>query len=99
MRMTIIGIEGSEGVAKKSGKPYAIGRVHTTAALAPAMPGQLAKGAVGTTYDTDLNIVKAIAHLPFPIACEVTTEAVVRFGQRVEIITDIKPAEVVRKAA
>jgi hypothetical protein len=98
MRMTIIGIEGSEGVSKK-GQAYAIGRVHTTANLAPPMPGQTAKGQIGTTYDADLNLVKGIAHLPFPVVAEVTTEAVVRFGERREVITDIKPAHTERKAA
>lgn len=96
MKMTIIGIEGMEGVSGK-GKAYSIGRVHTTCRLAPPMPGQIGKGDIGTTYDTDLALIRAISHLPFPIVADVTTEAVVRFGTRQEVITDIKPLERVSK--
>ena len=98
MKMTIVGIECSEGISKK-GSAYSIGQVHAMAALAPALGGNTAKGSIGTTYRTDPILVKKIAHLSFPLTCEVTTEAQVRFGNREEIIIDINPVELVRKAA
>ena len=98
-RMTIIGLEASEGVGKTSQKAYAIGRIHTTIQLAPPMPGQVAKGQIGSTYDCDPNLVKKIAHLPFPVVVEVTLQDQMKFGKREQVVVDLQPVELVKKAA
>lgn len=98
MKMQICGIEVSEGISKKSGKPYSMGRLHTLVALAPAMGDNIAKGLIGTTYDCDPVLLRKLEHLPFPINAEVDTAPQVKFGARVEIVTDVRPLEVVKPA-
>lgn len=100
MKMQICGIEVTEGVAKKTGKAYAMGRLHTLIALAPPHgEGNVAKGLVGTTYECDVNLLRKVEHLPFPVMAEVDVQPVQRFGQRAEIVVDVRPLEVVKKAA
>lgn len=100
MKMQIIGVEISEGISK-AGKPYSIGRLHTTIALAPPMAGteNVARGFVGTTYDCDVVLLRKVQHLPFPITAEVTVTPVQRFGKREELVSDIAPLDLVKKAA
>lgn len=100
MKMQICGIEITEGTSK-AGKAYSIGRLHTLIALAPPMPGNdnVAKGIVGTTYDADVALLRKIQHLPFPVNAEVTVTPMQRFGERVEVVTDIVPVDLVKKAA
>lgn len=100
MKMTIIGIEAMHGMGKSSGEAYSMGRLHTAAPLAPPAKAEwMAKGQMGTTYDCDENLVRKIGHLPFPVVVEVEIEDVIRFGKRQQVVTDIKPVEVSRKAA
>ncbi len=100
MKMQIVGIEITEGVSKKSGNAYSMGRLHTLAQLAPPFgKDNVAKGLVGTTYDADVNLLQKIAHLPFPVQADVVTMPQVKFGQRQEIVIDILPLELVKKAA
>lgn len=95
MKVQILGIEVSEGISKKSGKPYSMGTLHTLAHLAPPMgEGNIAKGAMGTSYECDPILLRKIAHLPFPVAAEVVTQPVMRFGQRQEIVADVLPVAV-----
>ncbi|WP_182341313.1 hypothetical protein [Comamonas koreensis] len=100
-RKQIVGIEIMEGTSKKTGNAYSIGTVHTMTKLAPAMGGadNVSKGFMGDRYQCDANIIRKIQHLPFPIAADVTTEDVMRFGKRESIVTDIVPTEVVKKQA
>ena len=98
-QMTVIGFEAMAGVGKSSGKAYAIGRLHTSIPLAPPMEGGVAKGAMGTTYDCPEVLVRKIAHLPTPCVCEVVTEDQMKFGKRETIVIDLRPVEVVKKAA
>lgn len=98
-KMTVIGFESMEGVGKESGKAYAIGRLHTAIPLAPPMKDQIAKGEVGTTYDCDSNLVKKIAHLPLPVVVEVDLQDQMKFGKRQQIVIDLRPVDVIKKAA
>jgi hypothetical protein len=98
-RMTVIGIEGMEGVGRESGKAYAMGRLHTSIPLAPPMKDQIAKGEVGTTYDCDLNLIKKVAHLPTPFVCEADMQDQQKFGKRVQIVVDLRPVERAAKAS
>ena len=96
MKVQILGIEVSEGISKKSGKPYSMGTLHTLAQLAAPMgEGNIAKGSMGTSYVCDPILLRKSAHLSFPVTAEVTTTPVMRFGQRQEVIADIAPVAVV----
>jgi hypothetical protein len=100
MKMQICGIEITEGVSKKTGKAYAMGRLHTLIQLAPAHgEGNVAKGLVGTTYECDVNLLRKVEHLPFPVMADVEVAPVMRFGERQELVVDVRPLEVVKKAA
>lgn len=91
MKLHILGIELAEGISKKSGKPYIMASVHTSAHLAPPSDGNIAKGMMGTTYQADPEAVRRIAHLSFPCTAEVTIAPVMRFGERKEQVMEIKP--------
>lgn len=100
-RMQIVGIEISEGTSKKSGRPYSMGTVHTITKLAPPM-GQadnISKGYAGDKLECDVTVLRKIQHLPFPVHAEVELETVLRFGERRSVVTDIRPLDVVKKAA
>jgi hypothetical protein len=100
MKMQICGIEITEGVSKKTGKAYSMGRLHTLIQLAPAHgEGNVAKGLVGSTYECDANLLRKVEHLPFPVSAEVDVQPMQRFGERAEIVVDIRPLEVIKKAA
>jgi hypothetical protein len=92
-------VEVSEGVSKKSGKPYSMGQLHTLTPLAPPMgEGNIAKGAMGSTYECDPVLLRKLEHLPFPVLADVELAAQMRFGERREIVMDVKPVERVKVA-
>jgi hypothetical protein len=101
MKMTIIGVSASpEGAISKAGKGYRIGQIHTTAPLGAAFAeGGIEKGHAGTSYSCDPEVVRRIAHLSFPLVAEVEVGAVMRFGKREETVLDVKPVELLKKAA
>lgn len=100
-RKQIVGIEIMEGTSKKTGNAYSMGTIHTMTKLAPPMGGadNVSKGFMGDRYQCDANILRKIQHLPFPIAADVTTEDVMRFGKRESVVTDIQPVSVEKKTA
>lgn len=100
MKRTIEGIEISEGISKKTGKPYAIGTLHTTTPLAaPRDPNNIAKGKAGDKYSCDPILLRKIQHLSFPVVVDIETEEVLQYGVRQTIVTDIKPVSVNTKQA
>lgn len=100
MKMQIIGIEGSSGVGKTSGKAYAIGQLHTMLPLAGAFGEDgVSKGFMGSTYRCPLPLIMKIKHLAPPFMAEVDVQVVMRFGKREEEVMDIVPVETVRKVA
>lgn len=99
-KMTIVGVELSEGVSAKNSREYSIGQLHTLISLAPpGKEGNVAKGQVGTSYECPSAVLRKLAHLPFPIVAEVTTEDVMRYGKRQTVATDVQPVERVKAAA
>lgn len=100
-KLTIIGLSASApGSVSKAGKAFAIGQLHTTAALAPAYAeGGIEKGMCGTSYSVDPEIVRRIAHLPVPFQAEVDIQRVMRFGKPEDLVVDVKPVNVVKQAA
>lgn len=100
MKVTVIGVEASEGISNKTKREYSIGQLHVMVALAPPMDKEnTSKGFMGSTMRCDPNLVRKIAHLPFPLEVEVVIEHQMRFGEREEIVKDIRPVETVRKTA
>jgi len=100
MKMQICGVEVSEGVSKKTGKPYSMGSLHTLTPLAPPMgEGNVAKGSMGSTYECDPVLLRKLEHLPFPVLAEVDIGAQMRFGERREVVLDVRPIDMVKKAA
>lgn len=100
MKLQIVGLEGSSGIGKASGKAYDMGSIHTLIRLAPALGADnVAKGFIGTTYRCSSAIVKSVAHLPCPFTAEVDVQDVSRFGKREQEVFGIVPLEPQKKAA
>lgn len=100
MKLQIVGIEGSSGVGKTSGKAFEIGQLHTLAPLAePYGDAGVSKGQMGTTYRCPLPLIMKIKHLTPPFIAEVDVRDVMKFGKREQEVLDIQPVEQVRKAA
>lgn len=100
MKMQIVGIEGSSGVGKTSGKAYAVGQLHTLAQLAePFQEGGISRGQMGTTYRCPLPLVEKIKHLQPPFFADVDVHVVMRFGKREEEVRDISPLATAKAAA
>jgi hypothetical protein len=92
MKMQVIGFEGSQGIGKKSGKPYEIGSLHVIADLAPAFSEDgIAKGQMGTTYPCSLEVIQRIKHLQPPFLADVEIAPVMRFGKREEEVRSVTP--------
>lgn len=100
MKTTIIGIEINEGVSKKSGRAYAMGTIHTTFELADAFgEGNVAKGHAGAKLDCPVELLRKLQHLSFPLIAEVERRDVIRFGEVVQQVVDIRPIDVKRVTA
>jgi hypothetical protein len=92
MKVTVVGVERLEGTGKESKKPFAIGKVFATVKLENSHSEQgLTKGAMGTEYRVDVELVKRIEHLDFPVEAELTVEDVMRFGKRETKVLDVRP--------
>jgi hypothetical protein len=99
-RMMITGIEITEGVSKKTQRAYAMGTLHTSTPLAaPFGEGNVAKGHAGDKFEADVGLLRKIEHLSFPCVADVEVQSVIRFGKREQVVTDIKPVDVVKRAA
>lgn len=100
-RMQIVGIEISEGISKKSGRPYSMGTLYSMTKLAPPMGSEdnVAKGYMGDKFETDVSALRKVAHLPFPIVADVDIDNVMRFGERKQTVSDIRPVDVIKKQA
>jgi hypothetical protein len=92
MRVTVVGVERLEGVGKESKKDFAIGKVFATVKLETSHSDKgLTKGAMGTEYRVDVETVKRIEHLDFPVDAELVVEDVMRFGKRETKVLDVRP--------
>lgn len=91
MRAQVVGIEFSEGVGGKSGKPYSIAQLHCMAPLAPAMAGGVARGYMGTTYRVEAALVKSLEGQQVPFLAELGIEVVMKFGKPETSVREVKP--------
>lgn len=94
MKIRVVGLERAEGTSMKTGKakPYAIGQIHAVVNLEERSgEGALTKGAMGTSYQVDPEVVKRVEHLPLPFEADMTVEDVMRFGKRETKVIDLRP--------
>ena len=91
MKAILIGHEFSEGISKKTNKPYAIGRLYAAVKLDSANGN--AKGAMGAQYDTTPEVVRSIAHNSLPLEVELEIEEVMRFGNKESRVVGVKPLQ------
>jgi hypothetical protein len=102
MKVTIIGILIKEGVSMKSGsaKPYSIGEIYTLVPFSDRDNG--AKGFSSMPRQVNVDVLKKIEHLAFPLEAELETRDVISYGKPQLEVTEIKPfarASVVQKVA
>ena len=95
MKMQVCGFEISEGTSKKSGKPYAIGKLHT---IIPLAGRDGTKGYAGHTYDTEVSILRKIEHLSPPFMADVEVQQVIRYGNAMNEVVTVVPASAPAKA-
>lgn len=100
-RIQIVGIEISEGTSKKSGNAYSMGSLYAMTKLAPPMGGKdnVAKGYMGDKYEADVGALRKIQHLSFPLTADVEIDAVMRFGERRQTVSDVRPVAVETRKA
>ncbi len=92
MKAHVIGIEISEGISKKTGTPYSIGKLY---AALPIM-GKGARGLMGSEYQCEPAILRKLDGVELPIACELEMQDVMRFGNRRQEIVSVVPLGAVK---
>lgn len=100
LQVNVIGLELSEGTSK-AGKAYSIGRLFSMTALAPPQKGteNIAVGFMGDVYEVDGQFVRGLKHLPCPFKAVLVVEQQMRYGERKQVVVDIKPVSVQKAAA
>ena len=94
MKVEIVGIERSEGISMKTGKPkpFAIGQIHAVVQLDERSSDMsLTKGGMGTTYGVEPDVIRSIEHLPLPFIGELEVVDVMRFGKRESKVLRVVP--------
>jgi hypothetical protein len=107
VKMHVIGLEVAQGVGKKSGNSYAIGKVHVTLPISQKTnETSFARGGMGATFQCEPELLRPLDSYPLPFTGEIEFAAVMRYGEVVQEIVAIKPADAanapqqqVRKAA
>ncbi len=87
MKVTVIGLDWMEGVSKKTGNNYSIGRFFVTLPI----DGKNAKGNQGAEYEASAEMVRRFDQLPMPFEADMTFQDVVRFGKRESKLVDVTP--------
>lgn len=98
MKVQVIGCDWMEGVSKKTGNNYSIGRFYVTLPI----DGKNARGQQGAEYEATAELVRRFDTYPMPFEAEMTFQDVVRYGKRESKLVDVVPltaAKPVAKAA
>lgn len=105
MKVTIVGVEVNEGVSKKSGNEYSIGRLHVLVKLAPPNPQpglpesaqNVAVGSASYSYDCPTPVCRGLKSVlkSGPVIAEVETETLMKFGKPETVVVDVKPVTTV----
>jgi hypothetical protein len=88
MKASVIGLEIAEGVSKKTGKPYAIGKLY---AALPLVGGDGVRGLMGSMYMCEPTVLRKLAMIDLPVLCELEMQDVMRFGERRSEIVSVVP--------
>lgn len=89
MKIQVIGIEISEGISKKTGKPYAIGKLHTIIPL--SSNNGFSRGAAGFSYDIEVSVLDKVKTQKLPFLAEVEMMQVMKYGNAKNEIASIVP--------
>lgn len=87
MKAHVIGYEIAEGVSKKTGNAYSIGKLY----VALPVIGKGAKGLMGSMYDCEPAILRKLENIPLPCLADIEQQDVMRFGERKQEIASISP--------
>jgi len=87
MKVLVLGYEAMEGVSKKTGNAYRMGRLF----VALPLGGKGGHGYQGAALDADPDILKRFDSYPCPFEAEVTETSVMRFGERRSEVVDVVP--------
>ncbi len=94
MKLNVIGLEVSEGISSKTGKPYSIGKLHVVLPISQQTKGSnLARGGMGGTFQCAPELLRKFETYPLPFVGEAVFEAVMRYGDIQQEIVDLKPAD------
>lgn len=85
MKAYVIGLQILEGVAKATGKPYSIGKLHT----ALPMAGDGSRGMMGSEYQCEPAVLRKLDGINLPAYCDLEMQDVMRWGKRVQEIASI----------
>lgn len=88
MKLNVIGFEASEGIGKKSGKPYSIGKLY---AALPIAGSHGARGYMGTEYRCEVSVLDKIKDIQPPFMADIEMQDVMRYGERKQEIVSISP--------
>jgi len=92
IKILVLGVEGSAGVGAKSGKAYDMGKLFTTAPLAPPMGQGVALGVMGMELQcVDSSIPRSLEKCQFPVECDADIRTVMRFGKAEQLVFSAKP--------
>lgn len=87
MKAHVIGIEISEGVSKKTGNAYAIGKLY----CALPIVGKGARGLMGSEYQCEPAVLRKLEGIELPVMAELEMQDVMRYGQRRQEIVSVVP--------
>lgn len=87
MKAHVIGLEISEGVSKKTGNAYAIGKLYTALPIV----GKGARGLMGSEYQCEPAVLRKLEGLELPCMAELEMQDVMRYGQRRQEIVSVVP--------
>ncbi|MVT29084.1 hypothetical protein GO496_13520 [Acidovorax citrulli] len=95
MKAHVIGIEISEGVSKKTGQPYAIGKLF----CALPIVGKGARGLMGSEYQCEPVVLRKLDGIELPVVCELEMQDVMRYGQRRQEIVSVVPVKAAARSS
>lgn len=87
MKAHVIGFEISEGVSKKTGQPYSIGKLYAALPIV----GKGARGLMGSTYSIEPVLLRKLENVPLPCEAELEMQDVMRYGERRQEIASVVP--------
>lgn len=85
MKAYVMGTVISEGIAKSTGKPYSIGKLH----VALPLVGDGARGLMGSEYQCEPSILRKLDGVSLPAYADLEMQDVMRWGKRVQEIASI----------